>query len=54
MPLILGHDLADVVIKVGSRVRQFKLGDEVYARPDDFRIGGTTFLQQSLISYLAV
>ena len=27
------------MVKVGSRVRQFKLGDEVYARPDDFRIG---------------
>ena len=39
LPLILGHDVAGVVVKVGSRVRQFKLGDEVYARPDDFRIG---------------
>ncbi len=39
MPLILGHDVAGVVVKVGSRVRQFKLGDEVYARADDFRIG---------------
>lgn len=38
-PFILGHDVAGVVIGVGSRVRQFKLGDEVYARPDDFRIG---------------
>jgi alcohol dehydrogenase len=28
-----------VVVKVGPRVRQFKLGDEVYARADDFRIG---------------
>jgi NADPH:quinone reductase-like Zn-dependent oxidoreductase len=27
------------VIQVGPRVRQFKVGDEVYARPDDFRIG---------------
>jgi len=39
LPLILGHDVAGVVVKVGSRVRQFKLGDEVYARPDDFGIG---------------
>lgn len=38
-PLVLGHDVAGVVIKVGPRVRQFKVGDEVYARPDDFRIG---------------
>jgi len=39
LPLILGHDVAGVVIEVGSRVRKFKPGDEVYARPDDFRIG---------------
>lgn len=39
LPLVLGHDVAGVVAKVGSRVRQFKPGDEVYARPDDFRIG---------------
>jgi len=36
---VLGHDVAGVVVKVGARVREFKLGDEVYARPDDFRIG---------------
>lgn len=39
LPLILGHDVAGVVVKVGPRVRQFKPGDEVYARVDDFRIG---------------
>jgi NADPH:quinone reductase-like Zn-dependent oxidoreductase len=39
MPLILGHDVAGEVVQVGSRVRQFKPGDEVYARTDDFRIG---------------
>jgi len=39
LPLILGHDVAGVVVKVGARVQQFKPGDEVYARPDDFRIG---------------
>jgi alcohol dehydrogenase len=39
MPLILGHDVAGVVVRVGPRVRLFKQGDEVYARPDDFRIG---------------
>ncbi len=38
-PFILGHDVAGVVVKVGPLVRQFKPGDEVYARPDDFRIG---------------
>ena len=39
LPLILGHDVAGVVLKVGPRVRLFKPGDEVYSRPDDFRIG---------------
>jgi NADPH:quinone reductase-like Zn-dependent oxidoreductase len=39
MPLVLGHDVAGVVTRVGSRVRQFKAGDEVYARPADHRIG---------------
>jgi NADPH:quinone reductase-like Zn-dependent oxidoreductase len=35
MPFILGHDVAGVVVRVGSRVRRFKPGDEVYARPAD-------------------
>ena len=39
LPLVLGHDVAGVVAKVGPRVQQFKPGDEVYARADDFRIG---------------
>ncbi len=39
LPLILGHDVAGVVVKVGLQVRKFRLGDEVYARADDFRIG---------------
>ena len=39
LPLILGHDVAGVVVRVGPRVRQIKPGDEVYSRPDDFRIG---------------
>ena len=38
-PFVLGHDVAGVVVKVGRSVQMFKLGDEVYARPDDFRIG---------------
>jgi len=39
LPLILGHDVAGIVVRVGSRVRRFKPGDEVYARPADGRIG---------------
>jgi NADPH:quinone reductase-like Zn-dependent oxidoreductase len=38
-PFVLGHDVAGVVTKVGSKVRRFKVGDEVYARPADHRIG---------------
>lgn len=38
-PLILGHDVAGKVVKVGARVRHFKPVDAVYARPDDARIG---------------
>jgi NADPH:quinone reductase-like Zn-dependent oxidoreductase len=39
LPLILGHDVAGVVVRVGSRVQRFKPGDEIYARPADHRIG---------------
>uniref|UniRef100_UPI00333FAD13 NADP-dependent oxidoreductase n=1 Tax=Stenotrophomonas lactitubi TaxID=2045214 RepID=UPI00333FAD13 len=39
LPLILGNDLAGTVERVGAGVSQFKPGDEVYARPDDDRIG---------------
>ena len=38
-PLVLGNDLAGVVIAAGSDVRQFKPGDEVYARPPQEAIG---------------
>jgi len=37
-PFVLGHDVAGVVTQVGSDVR-FRVGDEVYARPRDLRIG---------------
>lgn len=38
-PLVLGNDVAGVVVQVGPRVRDFEPGDEVYARPDTDRIG---------------
>jgi NADPH:quinone reductase-like Zn-dependent oxidoreductase len=38
-PFILGHDVAGTVVRVGSKVRNFKAGDEVYSRPRDGRIG---------------
>ena len=34
-----GHDVAGVVTKVGSKVANFKVGDDVYARPSDHHIG---------------
>ena len=39
LPLILGNDVAGVVVRVGANVRRFKPGDEVYARPAQDRIG---------------
>lgn len=39
LPLILGNDVAGVVVRVGRKVRRFKPGDEVYARPHQDRIG---------------
>ena len=39
LPLILGHDVAGVITKVGNKVTKFKAGDAVYARVADFRIG---------------
>ncbi|MDF3026599.1 MAG: NADPH:quinone oxidoreductase [Fluviicola sp.] len=39
LPLILGHDVAGIVSKVGSKVSKFNVGDEVYSRASDYRIG---------------
>ena len=36
--------MAGVVTKVGSKVTHFQIGDEVFARPSDFKIG--TFTEQ--------
>lgn len=38
-PLVLGHDVAGKVVRVGPNARRFKVGDVVYARPRDGRIG---------------
>ena len=43
-PFVLGHDLAGVVTRVGPAVTRFTVGDEVYARPRDGRVG--TFAQR--------
>ena len=52
LPLILGNDLAGTVVRVGPEVRQFKPGDEVYARPDDDRIG--TFAERIAVKASSV
>jgi len=38
-PFVNGHDVAGVVIKTGLKVTRFKVGDEVYSRVSDYRIG---------------
>lgn len=38
-PFVLGHDVAGTVVKVGPAVSRFKVGDEIYARPRDLRVG---------------
>ncbi|BEV03835.1 NADP-dependent oxidoreductase [Chryseobacterium gambrini] len=38
-PIINGHDMAGTVVKVGPGVKKFKIGDEVYSRVGDYRIG---------------
>ena len=39
LPLILGHDVAGVITKVGKNVKNFKVGDTVYSRVADHSIG---------------
>ncbi|GLZ53481.1 NADP-dependent oxidoreductase [Actinomycetospora sp. NBRC 106378] len=38
-PFTLGHDVAGTVERVGREVTRFEVGDEVYSRPRDLRIG---------------
>lgn len=46
-PLVLGHDVAGTVLRVGAEVRRVQVGDSVYARPRDHRIG--TFAERIAI-----
>jgi NADPH:quinone reductase-like Zn-dependent oxidoreductase len=48
-PFVLGHDVAGVVMRVGADVRDFEVGDEIYARPRDLRIG--TFAESIAIDH---
>jgi NADPH:quinone reductase-like Zn-dependent oxidoreductase len=38
-PFILGHDVAGTIVSAGPNAKRFKVGDAVYARPRDHRIG---------------
>ena len=38
-PFVLGHDVAGTIVKVGLGVSRVKVGDEIYARPRDHRVG---------------
>ncbi|WP_314195179.1 NADP-dependent oxidoreductase [uncultured Arthrobacter sp.] len=48
LQLVLGHDVAGTVIRVGAKVREFKPGDEVYARPATASIG--TFAERIAVA----
>ena len=48
-PFVLGHDVAGVVTRVGANVREYKVGDEIYSRPRDLRIG--TFAEYIAIDH---
>ena len=39
LPLVLGHDVAGVVVRVGARVSTFQPGERTPRRPADLRIG---------------
>ena len=39
LPLILGYDVSGVVVRCGSSVKQWNVGDEIFAAPNLFRDG---------------
>jgi alcohol dehydrogenase len=52
LPVIMGNDLAGIVIKCGPNVEGFKPGDEVYARTDKDRMGA--FAEMTAVSESSV
>jgi NADPH:quinone reductase-like Zn-dependent oxidoreductase len=54
LPLILGWDVSGVIKRVGSNVKDFKIGDEVYSRPDINKQGcyaDEVVVKQNLVAY---
>ncbi|CAH0418838.1 NADP-dependent oxidoreductase [Periweissella ghanensis] len=49
-PVVLGWDVAGVITEVGADVKTFKVGDEVFARPDIYQDG----TRGSYAEYVAV
>lgn len=41
LPVITGHDVSGVIVEVGSGVKNFKVGDEVYYTPEIFNGHGS-------------
>ncbi|EOJ27448.1 oxidoreductase, zinc-binding [Enterococcus faecalis EnGen0286] len=52
MPLILGSDFAGIVVSVGKKVQNFRLGDAVYGRVPKNRVG--TFAEYIAVDQAAV
>ncbi|SER25262.1 NADPH:quinone reductase [Gracilibacillus ureilyticus] len=46
-PIILGWDVAGVIVETGSAVTGWKVGDEVFARPDTTRFG--TYAEYTIV-----
>ncbi|KRL06502.1 NADP-dependent oxidoreductase [Liquorilactobacillus hordei] len=49
-PVVLGWDVAGVIVQVGNKVTNFKIGDKVFARPDIYADGS----RGSYAEYVAV
>ena len=41
LPVITGHDVSGVIVEIGSGVKNFKIGDEVYYTPEIFNGHGS-------------
>jgi NADPH2:quinone reductase len=41
LPVITGHDVSGVIVEIGSGIKNFKVGDEVYYTPEIFKGHGS-------------